>query len=67
MCVLLLAQIREDEGGSVDGIRMTMFYYAQDLNNHSRRALRWGGWGDGEGEGRGGEGDGRVVCTPGVR
>jgi len=38
-------QIREDEEGvdavSVDGIRMTMFYYAKDLNNHSSGHFGW--------------------------
>ena len=43
-------QIREDEVGvnevgvnaeSVDGIRMTMFYYAKDLNNHSSAHFDW--------------------------
>ena len=40
-------QIREDEGPNgtvphdVDGIRMTMFYYAKDLNNHSSGHFPW--------------------------
>ena len=42
------AQIREEEvadgtvgGEDVDGIRMTMFYYAQDLNNYSSGHFSW--------------------------
>eukprot|EP00325_Prymnesiales_sp_UTEX-LB-985_P031060 CAMPEP_0174740054 /NCGR_PEP_ID=MMETSP1094-20130205/72619_1 /TAXON_ID=156173 /ORGANISM="Chrysochromulina brevifilum, Strain UTEX LB 985" /LENGTH=739 /DNA_ID=CAMNT_0015943689 /DNA_START=33 /DNA_END=2252 /DNA_ORIENTATION=- len=34
-------QIREDEEGNVDGIRMTMFYYDKDLNNHSSGHFNW--------------------------
>ena len=35
-------QIREGEGGNENGIRMTMFYYADDLNNHSSGHFDWG-------------------------
>jgi hypothetical protein len=41
-------QIREDEvaaglasAADVDGVRMTMFYYASDLNNHSSGHFDW--------------------------
>jgi len=34
-------QIREDEVGNVDGIRMTMFYYDTDLNNYSSGHFNW--------------------------
>jgi len=34
-------QIREGEGGDENGIRMTMFYYADDLNNHSSGHFEW--------------------------
>ena len=34
-------QIREEEGGNVDGVRMTMFYYADDLNNGSSGHFAW--------------------------
>lgn len=35
-------QIREEEVGlDIDGVRMTMFYYADDLNNHSSGHFNW--------------------------
>ena len=34
-------QIREGEGGNENGIRMTMFYYAADLNNNNSGHFEW--------------------------
>ena len=34
-------QIREEEGGAVDGVRMTMFYYDDDLGNSSSGHFEW--------------------------
>ncbi|KAK3287799.1 hypothetical protein CYMTET_4709 [Cymbomonas tetramitiformis] len=34
-------QIREDEHGDVDGIRMTLFYYAANMSNHTSGHFEW--------------------------